>query len=129
MRVPPLVAALLAGLSGTLAHLALMSAKGALNIMPEFQPYEALQATLSAVAGRELHPIFLWLLSWLNGALLVGFIFARIWAKRLCKRHRLWCSSLAYHGACRLPHDRPWPLWERLWLASHRALGRNATDL
>jgi len=79
MRVPPLVAALLAGLSGTLAHLALMSAKGALNIMPEFQPYEALQATLSAVAGRELHPIFLWLLSWLNGALLVGFIFARIW--------------------------------------------------
>lgn len=81
MRVPPFIAALLAGLSGTLAHLLLMSAKSAFNIMPEFQPYEALQATLSAYAGRELHPVFLWLLSWLNGALLVGFIFARIWRR------------------------------------------------
>jgi hypothetical protein len=79
MRVPPIAAALLAGLSGTLAHLALMSAKTAFNIMPDFQPYEALQATMSTLAGRELHPLFLWSLSWLNGALLVGFVFARVW--------------------------------------------------
>ena len=77
--MPRYVAAILAGLSGTLAHLALMSAKSAFDIVPDFQPYDALQATLSAFAGRELHPLILWLLSWLNGALLVGFIFARIW--------------------------------------------------
>ncbi len=81
MPVPPFMAALLAGLSGTLAHLLLMSAKSAFNIMPDFQPYEALQMTLSAMTGRELHPLLLWLLSWLNGALIVGFIFARIWRR------------------------------------------------
>jgi hypothetical protein len=81
MRVQPFVAALLAGLSGTLAHLALMSAKSALHLMPDFQPYEALQTTLNEFVGRELPASVLWLLSWLNGAILVGFVFARIWRR------------------------------------------------
>jgi hypothetical protein len=46
--------------------------------LPTFQPYRALQITLSQMVGTEVHPVVPWALSFLNGATLVSFVFARI---------------------------------------------------
>jgi hypothetical protein len=47
------------------------------GLLPAFQPYEALQLALSRMVGTEVHPAVPWLLSFLNGSTLVGFIFGQ----------------------------------------------------
>jgi hypothetical protein len=67
-----------AGLCGSLAHSALMYLKFRMGWLPTFQPYRALQITLSQMVGTEVHPVVPWALSFLNGSTLVSFVFARI---------------------------------------------------
>jgi hypothetical protein len=69
--------ALVAGLCGSAAHTSLMYFKTRSGLLPTFQPYEALQTTLGQWTGRDVHPAVPWLLSWLNGSVVLGFVFAR----------------------------------------------------
>ena len=71
----------IAGLAGSVVHLAFMYAKLRLGILPSFQPYPAFQATLSQWTGTNVPAIVPWLLSFLNGMTILGFLFAGL--KRL----------------------------------------------
>jgi hypothetical protein len=71
----------IAGFAGSVVHLAFMYAKFRLGILPSFQPYPAFQATLSRWTGTDVLAIVPWLLSFLNGMTILGFLFARL--KRL----------------------------------------------
>ena len=66
-----------AGVCGNAAHLLLMFLKSWMGLLPSFQPYESLQSTLSHFIGSNVHPIVPWVLSFLNGATISGFLFAR----------------------------------------------------
>ena len=70
--------AAIAGLCGSVAHSLLMYLKSRAGFLPSFQPYDNLQAVLSQLTGNNIHPIFPWALSFLNGSTLVGFLFVRI---------------------------------------------------
>jgi hypothetical protein len=72
---------LVAGFAGTVVHFAFMYAKLRLGILPSFQPYPAFQATLSHWTGTDVPAVVPWLLSFLNGMTILGFLFARL--KRL----------------------------------------------
>jgi hypothetical protein len=63
-----------AELAGTIVHFAFMYLRSRLGLLPSFQPYPALQTTLSMVP---------WLLSFLNGRTILSFLFARL--KRLSR--------------------------------------------
>ena len=69
------------GFAGSVVHLAFMYVKLTLGILPTFRPYPAFQATLSHWAGTNVPAIVPWLLSFLNGMIILGFLFARL--KRL----------------------------------------------
>jgi hypothetical protein len=68
----------IAGFAGTVVHFAFMYAKSRLGILPSFQPYPAFQATLSRWIGTDVPAIVPWLLSFLNGMTILGFLFARL---------------------------------------------------
>lgn len=70
-----------AGLCGTAAHTLLMIFKAKTGLLPGFEPYEALQKTLSYVTGADIHPLVPWLLSFANGAVLLGIVFGRIYPR------------------------------------------------
>ncbi len=65
----------LAGLAGSIAPNALFYLKAKLGILPTFVPYAELQKTLAALTGADVHPALPWLLSFLNGALVLGPLF------------------------------------------------------
>jgi hypothetical protein len=46
------------------------------GLVPEFRPYDDLQAALQDLFGA-IHPAASWLLSFVNGALVLGFVFGR----------------------------------------------------
>ena len=71
----------LAGLAGTLAQMTLSFVKVRLGILPEFQPYESLQRALRDATGAAMSPWLAWALTFVNGALIWGFIFARIYTR------------------------------------------------
>jgi hypothetical protein len=83
---------LLAGLAGMLAQSALMGAKVALGVLPDFQPYNELQRLLRSTFGANLSPGAVWLLSYLKGSLIVSFVFSRLF-------HRLPSRTGAIKGA------------------------------
>lgn len=64
-----------AGLCGSLAHSGLMFLKSRMGWLPSFQPYDELQQTLSQLVGSAVHPSVLWALSFLNGSVVLGFLF------------------------------------------------------
>jgi len=68
----------IAGLAGTVVHFAFMYARSRLGLLPSFQPYPAFQATLSRWVGTDVPAIVPWLLSFLNGMTILGFLFARL---------------------------------------------------
>ncbi len=70
--------AVVAGSCGTLAHSSLMYLKARTGLLPAFQPYESLQAALGNWIGASVGPAVPWALSFLNGATLMGFLFARV---------------------------------------------------
>ncbi|HRF09761.1 MAG TPA: hypothetical protein PL193_14110 [Xanthobacteraceae bacterium] len=70
-----------AGLCGTAAHTLLMIFKAKTGLLPGFEPYEALQKTLSHLTRADIHPLVPWLLSFANGAILLGIVFGRIYPR------------------------------------------------
>ncbi len=68
-----------AGLCGTIAHWLLMLTKIQSGVLPEFQPYDDLQRLLSSITGTSVPPIFAWLLSFVNGALVWGSLFGKLY--------------------------------------------------
>lgn len=68
-----------AGLCGTVAHTLLMLFKAQSGILPGFNPYAGLQHSLSQFTGSEVHPAVPWLLSLLNGAMLLGPLFGSLY--------------------------------------------------
>jgi hypothetical protein len=69
-----------AGFCGSIAHSALMFLKSWTGLLPTFQPYVDLQAALSRLVGGSVHPAVPWLLSFVNGAVILGFLFGRLHA-------------------------------------------------
>lgn len=43
--------------------------------LPSFQPYDDLQQALSQLLGSSVNPLVPWVLSFLNGSILLGFLF------------------------------------------------------
>jgi len=74
-----LASSLLAGFGATTMHVALMTLKHRAGILPGFEPYADLQRLLSGLFGRPLEPALAWLLSYVNGALILGFLFGRLY--------------------------------------------------
>jgi hypothetical protein len=70
---------ILAGFCGTLAHTLLMALKGTLGLLPEFQPYDDLQRGLSGLLGAAVSPGMAWAVTLLNGAVIWGFAFGKIY--------------------------------------------------
>ena len=68
-----------AGFAGTLAQIALSFLKNRLGILPEFQPYAHFQRALQDLTGASVSPTLAWALTFLNGAVIWGFIFARLY--------------------------------------------------
>ena len=71
--------AIAAGVCGAAAHTLLMLVKSWSGLLPSFQPYESLQNTFSNFFGTDIHPIVPWMLSFVSGATIVGFLFGRIY--------------------------------------------------
>ena len=71
--------AIAAGVCGAAAHTLLMLVKSWFGLLPSFQPYESLQNTISNFIGTDIHPIVPWILSFVSGATIVGFLFGRIY--------------------------------------------------
>jgi len=70
---------ILAGMCGAAAHSFLMLARSKMGLLPSFQPYERLQIVLNHLIGGDVHPVVPLLLSFLSGATLIGFVFARVY--------------------------------------------------
>jgi hypothetical protein len=66
-----------AGLCGSAAHTLLMAFKSWAQILPGFQPYDDLQALLTATIGDAVNPMIPWALSYFNGSVVLGFLFGR----------------------------------------------------
>ena len=56
-----------------------MFLKSRMGLLPSFQPYEDLQRTLSQLVGSPVNPLIPRALSFLNGSILLGFLFGRIY--------------------------------------------------
>ena len=70
-----------AGLCGMIAHWLLMYFKSRSGLLASFQPYHALQSTLSEMTGSIVHSIVPWALSFLNGSIVISFIFRLVYAR------------------------------------------------
>jgi len=70
---------LAAGLCGSAAHSGLMFLKSWMGWLPSFHPYDDLQQALSELVGSSVPPAVPWALSFLNGAVVLGMLFGRIY--------------------------------------------------
>jgi hypothetical protein len=61
-----------------MVHFLLMYAKSRMGLLPGFQPYQSFQAALGYWVGTNVPAIVPWALSFLNGATILGFLFARV---------------------------------------------------
>lgn len=68
---------IVAGSAGSIVHFAFMYLRSRLGLLPSFQPYQTFQATLSQWVGTNVPAAVPWLLSFLNGMTILGFLFAR----------------------------------------------------
>ncbi len=72
-----IVKSMIAGFSGTIVHFLFMHIKSQVGLIPEFQPYQSFQIALSRWVGADVPAIVPWMLSFLNGMTVLGFLFAR----------------------------------------------------
>jgi Family of unknown function (DUF6789) len=72
---------LAAGLCGSAAHSGLMFLKSSTGWLPSFHPYEDLQQALAGLIGGSVHPLIPWALSFMNGAVVLGILFGRIYRR------------------------------------------------
>lgn len=68
--------AVIAGVCGTTTQFALRSARKALGVLPDFQPYEDVQRFLFDAFGASLPPLLQGMLPLVSGALIWSSIFA-----------------------------------------------------
>ena len=68
----------IAGTSGTIVHFMFMYFKARTGLLPSFQPYQSFHIALSRLVGENVPAIVPWLLSFVNGATILGFLFGRI---------------------------------------------------
>ncbi len=54
-----------------------MLLKSGMGWLPSFQPYDDLQQLLSQLVGGSVNPLIPWALSFLNGSVLLGYLFGR----------------------------------------------------
>jgi hypothetical protein len=87
----------IAGFCGTIVHSVLMLVHSKIGPLPEFQPNEDIQRALSWMVGTEIHPGVAWLLSFVNGALIWGFVFGQ--AYRLLPGRYPWQKGV-FFGVC-----------------------------
>lgn len=80
-RLAPSLRFILAGLAGSLAHSALMLLKRQFGLLPGFEPYVALQALLQDALGPNLPAWSALAASYLNGSIVIGFVFSRVYAR------------------------------------------------
>jgi len=78
MKLRNVFLSLFAGLGASSIHLVLMELKHRTGILPEFDPYSDLQRMLSSVASPAIDTSLVWLLTYINGAMLLGFLFGQI---------------------------------------------------
>ena len=81
MKLRNFISSLLAGFGAATVHIALMAIKHRAGILPDFEPYEDLQRLLSSMTARSPEPPYSWLLPYLNGALILGFVFGRLFTR------------------------------------------------
>lgn len=70
-----------AGLCGSAAHTGLMTLKSWARILPSFEPYSDLQALLDSLVGSSVNPAIPWVLSYLNGSVVLGFLFGQFYSR------------------------------------------------
>jgi len=70
---------LAAGLCGSAAHSGLMFLKSRMGWLPSFHPYEDIQAALGGLVGGSVLPAIPWTLSFLNGSVVLGILFGRLY--------------------------------------------------
>jgi len=80
MKLRNLAASLLAGSCASMVHALLMAVKHYAGILPGFEPYEDLQRLLASVTDYSLAPPWSWLLPYVNGAVILGFVFGKLFA-------------------------------------------------
>ena len=68
-----------AGACGSVAHSGLMLMKSSVGFLPAFHPYEDLQRMLSELVGAAVPHFVPWALSFLNGSLVLGLLFGRLY--------------------------------------------------
>jgi len=78
MTLRNFISSLLAGFGATTVHIALMTIKHRTGILPAFEPYEDLQRLLSSMTAWPFESSFSWLLPYINGALILGVVFGRL---------------------------------------------------
>jgi len=64
-----------AGLCGNAAHSTVMFVKRWMGWLPTFHPYRDLQHGLSDWLGGAVHPTVPWVMSFVNGTLVLGILF------------------------------------------------------
>ncbi len=86
--------AFVAGFCGTIAHSLLMLVHGKAGPLPEFQPNEDIQRVVRWLVGAEVSPGVAWLLSFVNGALVWGFVFGQ--AYRFLPGKSAWLKGVSF---------------------------------
>jgi hypothetical protein len=85
---------LIAGLCGTSVHSLLALVHGKNGQLPEFQPNYDIQRGLSWLIGTEIHPGVAWLVGFVNGAVIWGFVFGQ--AYRLLPGNNPWQTGVFF---------------------------------
>lgn len=85
---------IIAGLCGTMAHSLLVLVHSKAGPLPEFQPNDDIQRALSGLIGEEVPSVILWLLLFVNGALIWGVIFGQ--AYRFLPGKRPWQKGIFF---------------------------------
>jgi hypothetical protein len=72
---------LAASFAGSLVPTVLMTAKRWAGLLPGFQPSDTFQVVLRDAIAPYLHPAAFWVMSFINGAALLGFAFGQSYAR------------------------------------------------
>ena len=70
--------AVIAGFCGTAVHSLLALVHSKTGPLPEFQPNDDFRRALSWLIGQDIHPGVAWLLLFVNGAVIWGFLFGQV---------------------------------------------------
>jgi uncharacterized membrane protein len=87
----------IAGLCGMAVHSVLMLVHSKIGPLPEFRPNDDIQSGLEWLVGTQLHPVAAWLLVFVNGAMIWGFVFGQTY--RFLPGQHPWQKGIVF-GLC-----------------------------